>query len=614
MSRYSLVGGACIAGLLAMAVVSDAHAQLRVINYNLAKLAGNATAIRGALTAMGDDDKFGFAVDPAVMCFQEIRNADVAALDGHIAAAFPGVPYVRATFTTSGTEDGAGGGQCMYYRSDLLTEIVSGHVDIFTGASRNSDRWLLQLNGYTSPAARFYVYSSHLKASNTAADADLRNTGAIALRSNANALGPDVHVIFCGDFNLYTSNEAAYATFLSAGNAQCFDPLGPGDWTGAANAIKHTQSPLLNQSGALVGGGVDDRFDFQLSTAAFQDGDGLSLIPGTYRTFGNDGNHYNLDINSGNNSYYPTNIARSNAVADLLWVATDHLPVIADYQVPPIMSATMQSTFGTVIAGAAVTIPVSVANNANVVHPLGTDALVATVTGLNGLFGSQTITAALAPSSTVVNLFVNTAAPAAVNATATITTSVEGAQNASIQRGLTGTVLGHARASFSAKSLVTATTAGVTTPADQGLIEISVPVHNLGYGPLQARLDIDGASGVAAPFAVVDASEANVAGAPTNIVFTFDSNGRAPGTYTGEVTILTSDENLPGATSGSLVLTLSATVKASGNPADLNGDGSVDGSDLAILLNQWGGSGNADLDGDGSVGGGDLAILLNAWG
>jgi len=39
----------------------------------------------------------------------------------------------------------------------------------------------------------------------------------------------------------------------------------------------------------------------------------------------------------------------------------------------------------------------------------------------------------------------------------------------------------------------------------------------------------------------------------------------------------------------------------------------VNGSDLAILLNQWGGAGSADLDGDGLVGGGDLAILLNAW-
>lgn len=52
---------------------------------------------------------------------------------------------------------------------------------------------------------------------------------------------------------------------------------------------------------------------------------------------------------------------------------------------------------------------------------------------------------------------------------------------------------------------------------------------------------------------------------------------------------------------------------------DLDGDGFVDGADLAILLGQWGGcppksACSADLDGDGSVGGADLAILLGNWG
>jgi len=48
-------------------------------------------------------------------------------------------------------------------------------------------------------------------------------------------------------------------------------------------------------------------------------------------------------------------------------------------------------------------------------------------------------------------------------------------------------------------------------------------------------------------------------------------------------------------------------------PGDLNGDGAVNGIDLADLLGQWGGTGSGDLDGDGTVGGGDLAILLSGW-
>jgi uncharacterized membrane protein len=64
-----------------------------------------------------------------------------------------------------------------------------------------------------------------------------------------------------------------------------------------------------------------------------------------------------------------------------------------------------------------------------------------------------------------------------------------------------------------------------------------------------------------------------------------------------------------------------ANLGAFADPANLSGDGQVDGFDLALLLGAWGdcpkrgapGSCPADLDGDGDVDGFDLAILLAAW-
>jgi len=51
------------------------------------------------------------------------------------------------------------------------------------------------------------------------------------------------------------------------------------------------------------------------------------------------------------------------------------------------------------------------------------------------------------------------------------------------------------------------------------------------------------------------------------------------------------------------------------SPADLNGDGVVDGADLGILLNSWGPCVGcpADLDGNGVVDGADVGILLSEW-
>ena len=53
--------------------------------------------------------------------------------------------------------------------------------------------------------------------------------------------------------------------------------------------------------------------------------------------------------------------------------------------------------------------------------------------------------------------------------------------------------------------------------------------------------------------------------------------------------------------------------------ADLDGNGEVNGIDLAIILGKWGTNGgkdypNADIDGDGTIGGADLAQILGAWG
>jgi hypothetical protein len=49
-------------------------------------------------------------------------------------------------------------------------------------------------------------------------------------------------------------------------------------------------------------------------------------------------------------------------------------------------------------------------------------------------------------------------------------------------------------------------------------------------------------------------------------------------------------------------------------PADVNGDGVVDGADLSILLGNWGNSGAGDIDGSGQVNGADLGAMVADWG
>ena len=604
------------AAVFAACIAGSAEAQVRVASYNIAKLLGNATSIRAVLAEIAADDTEGFAVAPAVLAFQEVRAVDIAALDSHVIAAYPGVPYARATYTTSSGEDGSAGAQCAYYRTDILAEVAQSHADISSGGGRNTDRWLFQLVGYTaSNATRFYVYSSHLKASDTSADRAERLAGVIAIRANADALGAGRHIVYLGDFNFYTNSEDGYLEFLSLGNGRAFDPLGTGSWAGSANAFKHTQSPRVTASGGLVGGGLDDRFDFQLQSTEMQDNEGLSLITTSYRALGNDGLHYDTSINAGGNSYFPGQSARSLALANALFNASDHIPIVADYRVPPIMQASAPASYGPVIRGAAgATVPVTVSNTAAVVAAAGTAPLVATVTGSGVLGGSQAVTAALAPNASTVAVPVNTATAGTFSGSVSVVTTVEGAQNPSYSRSVSVTVLLPSSPSWSAKKNLTATTLSASFPRDSGVRELSLPVYNRGFTAGMARLDVDGAAGLGAPFGVIDSSEPNIGAEPTTLRFSINTNGLAAGLYTRTITVWTSDENLPGATARPLSLSFSVDVTDPSLPGDLNGDGVVDASDLSLLLAQWGTAGDADIDGDGVVGGSDLALLLANWG
>ena len=51
------------------------------------------------------------------------------------------------------------------------------------------------------------------------------------------------------------------------------------------------------------------------------------MVPGSYQAFGNDGRHYNSAINANRNFAVP------DSIADALYYASDHLPVVADFVV-----------------------------------------------------------------------------------------------------------------------------------------------------------------------------------------------------------------------------------------------------------------------------------------
>ena len=170
------------------------------------------------------------------------------------------------------------------------------------------------------------VYVAHLKAGNTAADATERATMTNALMAYHNEHYNVNHTyLMSGDFNVYTSNEQAFVKLLGDANTatRFKDPINkPGAWnnTGTYASI-HTQSTRVTGS-CHSGGGLDDRFDFILcGQELLNNARGLGYVNGSYKAVGNDGNHFNADINAGSNVSVPSSVLAA------LYGMSDHLPV-----------------------------------------------------------------------------------------------------------------------------------------------------------------------------------------------------------------------------------------------------------------------------------------------
>jgi len=615
------------------------QAQLRIVTYNIAKLNGDTTDMANALAEIHEDDTRGFAVPVSVFVFQEVENVDFNTLNTIVNnAAPPGEFYIPATYTNIG-EDQVGA-QAAFYRTKILTETASGHDDFSTGGGRQSDRWLFRLKVsdvvfYDNPEAEFYIYGMHLKAGSSQSDVNQRLSGVQLLRADADALPSGTHIIYAGDMNFSFSGEAGFQEWFTAGAGQAIDPLGGGPWSGQSNAIKHTQSPRTIFADELIGGGMDDRFDFQLFTGNFVDGVSFDYIANTYRAFGNDGQHFDTAINSGNNFYFPGDLLRSNALANNLEDASDHLPVVADYTIPPALELLVAPTLGRVIVDSNGNVPLFIRNAAPVDVVEGGADMAYTIGAAGDLTGNVAGTAPpLGPLIPHTFTF-DTTTPGPRNGTVVAQSSTVGTHNDFVLQNVTATVVAHSNPSFSGVADLDALLIEDQQSADTGVFNYDVDVFNLGFSTVdeQALLDIDDVTGVAAPFAFVDDLDANIGAVPSTIEFTVDTTGLAPGVYEMNATIMTSDENLAGATDDAIALTLRITITGDAVPcpwdcAPDNGDGTfgngvINIDDLLEVINAFGGPGgpcdNAPDNGDGTFGNGvinidDLLGVINAFG
>lgn len=315
-----------------------AAGDLRIVSYNVRGFSGATSSDLGTvLQAIGTNVHNGVSRPIDVLTLQEVRSQSTTTANvvSQLNAIYGDGAYARGSLNGQATSSNETVGLVYNTQTIQLISEVGIGTPSASGAARQTLRYLLRPLE-VGIGNDFYVYNSHYKASNDPISEGRRQVEAQAIRANADALGQGTLIVYAGDFNVYSGFEPAFQTLLASGNGQAFDPLNRvGDWRNNNNFRDvFTQAPLVNppQGSGLAGGGLDDRFDFQLLTGEWFDGVGLEYRPGSYRAFGNNGTvPVNNSINISANTAL-ADLPNRTTILNLLTTVTDHLPVVVDYQ------------------------------------------------------------------------------------------------------------------------------------------------------------------------------------------------------------------------------------------------------------------------------------------
>ncbi len=305
--------------LLLLTSIVFAQQTVEVMTYNLLNY-NNSTRDSHFRTVLDE-------INPDLLVVQEIISQAAVTNFLNNVLNYTGNEYAAGVYI-----DGAGTDNAVFYKSDRFDFLSNTRI---LTALRDINRFKLV---YTATNDTFSVFSVHLKASQGTTNEQRRLQEVILLRQVTDGLRPSANFLVAGDFNIYHSNEPAYQALLytaQGATGNVIDPIDrPGNWNNnAAFSDIHTQSTRVSGGGG-AGGGLDDRFDMILISRNVSTPGHIDYVTGSYQSFGNDGNHFNMAINQ------QPNTAVSVEVANALHDASDHLPVLLElsFEAPSVIA------------------------------------------------------------------------------------------------------------------------------------------------------------------------------------------------------------------------------------------------------------------------------------
>ena len=244
--------------------------------------------------------------------------------------------YRSAVFTSNTSDDEIGNQNDLqnlifYDNSKFILE--SQHI--LQTLYRDFNHYKLKLNSVNQDSNPVYLNAivCHLKASSGSNNENLRLQMVQDLTQYLSTFPSDSYVMLAGDFNVYSASEPAFLELIDPNNNIVFvDPVDRmGSWHTNVDYVDVFTQSTRTQSG-LGGstGGLDDRFDFILTSTNMLSNQDLYYVPNSYQAFGN-----NSNPNCFNNEILDTACAGTSfslEVREALYYFSDHLPVVMELE------------------------------------------------------------------------------------------------------------------------------------------------------------------------------------------------------------------------------------------------------------------------------------------
>ena len=348
---------AIAAGLAcAPSVTAQVTQVIRMVSYNTQGDVSSPTPggvvpyIALALEGIGQQNYVGDKIQrlPDVVGLQETTSNAVSVVPlvntlntYYGASIYNSSPYQA---TQSGGNTSGNGPNALIYNQQTMNLIASVGVGTPTGSGNGEFRQVVRYELQPVSLAGtgngiFYVYVCHAKSLSSGSestDQTEQQEEAAIIRADEATLPSTASVIYMGDWNINASTDPSMVTMTAAGQGQAIDALNPTNQP--QNWAKNTAFTGVMTDSCLH---LYYRDDIQFMTSNVYNGTpgSLSYIPGSAHAFGNNGS-----IAEGGNVNTPgTNSALNDMVGPLTptqvlaalngSVGSDHLPVVADYQI-----------------------------------------------------------------------------------------------------------------------------------------------------------------------------------------------------------------------------------------------------------------------------------------